>query len=369
MKRPLVLLAGLLAGVLLSACGKKLPPQAPLQVIPARIEPLRVTQQGSDVVLRFPYPSVTATGETLTALSDVTVYRELLPAPKGAKPPEPPKGAERDRAERDFKARAQPVVTLDRNGLDEATTGGEILVRDSLYKVAEAGQLGRVFLRYGAVATRDRKHPSPMSPLVTIFPLVPPDQPIALSAMLEERRACISWQPPDRMLDGTSKTVVGAYAVYRRLEADEAYDEPLAVVSRGREYVDSSVEPGRRYVYTVRAAPGPDAPLVLGPPADELLVDTRDVFPPAPPEALLVLAEERDNRLVWNPVLASDLAGYRVYRRTAGRGWEKVGDVTAPTFVDAGAPAGTEYAVSAYDRSGNESAHATMKQDETEGQR
>ena len=42
-------------------------------MIPARPEPLRVTQEGSDVVLRFPFPSKTVQGAPLTNLTRVTV--------------------------------------------------------------------------------------------------------------------------------------------------------------------------------------------------------------------------------------------------------------------------------------------------------
>lgn len=350
----------LAAGLSFSACGRKLPPEAPLQVLPARVEPLRVTQEASDVVLRFPYPSRATNGEELTALSGVTVLRELLPAPKGMKPPEPPSGAERERAERDFRARAQPIVKLSRADLADATYGADVVVRDSLFPLATSGQLGRVFLRYGVVASRDRgKRSSPLSPLVTLLPRVPPDRPLLLSSQVEERRVCVSWRPPMRMLDGSRPVEAGAYAVYRRAETEDAYDEPIGV-TKGTEWVDEGVPAGRRFVYTVRAAPGPGTPLVLGPAADELPVDTRDVFPPPVPEGLLVLAEENDNRLVWNPVLAADLAGYRVHRKSDAGGWERVAETKAPTWVDAGAPPGAEYAVSAYDSSGNESARATV---------
>ena len=50
-----------------AACGKKLPPEAPLQVIPARVEPLEVVQEGTDAVLRFPYPSRTVLGTSLAS--------------------------------------------------------------------------------------------------------------------------------------------------------------------------------------------------------------------------------------------------------------------------------------------------------------
>ncbi|HYN43100.1 MAG TPA: hypothetical protein VE129_15090, partial [Thermoanaerobaculia bacterium] len=113
---------------------------------------------------------------------------------------------------------------------------------------------------------------------------------------------------------------------------------------------------GTRFVYTVRGSPTADLPPVLGPAADEVLVDTRDVFPPDPPDGLLVLAEEGGNRLIWNPSLARDLAGYRVFARDGEGAWRRLVDgLTDPAYVDAGAPRGRRYGVTAVDVAGNES--------------
>src|SRR5262249_51957716 len=93
-------------------------------------------------------------------------------------------------------------------------------------------------------------------------------------------------------------------------------------------------------------------------PADETLVDTKDVFAPAAPEGLLVLVEAAGSRLVWNPVLSGDLEGYRVYRQDSpGAGWRRIdGKLKEPSYVAPGAPKEARYAVTAVDRTGNESA-------------
>lgn len=346
----------LLAAALAAGCGRKIAPEAPLLVIPARPEPLKVTQEGSDVVLRFPFPAKTVQGTPLTNLTRVTVWRELVPAPAGARAPEPPKeAAERERQEKLFRQRAEAIRDLPRESLDEVTVGSEIVVRDPMMPLYVEKRLGRVFLRYGVTATRDAKRVSPLSPLVSIVPRVPPGPPRGLSATVEEGRVCVEWLPPAEMLDGAAPPVVAGYAVYRRDEADDGYDAWLGVTPRSP-YVDETAAPGRTYVYTVRAAPTSDVPPVLGPAADEVRADTRDVFPPPRPEGLLVLAEEGGNRLVWNPVLARDLAGYRVFARDGGGEWKGLAEkLTDPAFYDAAPPAGRRYAVTAVDGAGNES--------------
>ena len=352
-------LAPLLFAVAGLACGRKLAPEPPLRVVPARVEPLRVTQEGSDVVLRFPFPAKTSQGAALTGLTKVTVYREISPAPPGAPlPPAPRDADERERDEKAFRQRAEVLRELSREELDAHTVGADLVVRDPMVPLYEKQRLGRVFLRYGVTATRDRKRTSGLSPLVALLPRVPPAEPLGLSATVEEGRVCLDWYPPVAMLDGSRPATVAAYAVYRRELGEPEYDTYIGVATQGPTYVDTSVQAEKRYLYTVRGAPTTDLPPVLGPPCDEVLVDTHDVFPPAPPEGLLVLAEDAGNRLVFSPSLSRDLLGYRVYRRE-GPSWVPVsGTLEEPSFLDRGAPRGARYSVTAVDRTGNESERA-----------
>jgi hypothetical protein len=102
--------------------------------------------------------------------------------------------------------------------------------------------------------------------------------------------------------------------VYRRPLAEEEYEAPLnADPVKGTVYVDTTAAYGTKPVYTVRAIL-PKKPKVEGVPALEEGVDYRDVFPPATPARLDALPEAGLVRLLWDPVAASDLAGYVVFR-------------------------------------------------------
>ncbi|MFI5118865.1 MAG: fibronectin type III domain-containing protein [Thermoanaerobaculia bacterium] len=346
----------------LAGCGRKLAPEPPLQVLPARVEPVRLSQEGSDVVLRFPYPSKTNAGETLTNLTGVTVYRELVGAREGERPPEGAKdAATRERDEKGFRARAEAIQKLTRAELDADTVGADVVVRDPLAPFFREGRIGRMFLRYGVTATRDKKKASELSPLVALLPRVPPDRPFHVVPTVEEARVCLDWSAPFAMLDGTRPAKVAGYAVYRRDAVDEEYeDRPLGIALGATTYVDTTVVPDRKYFYTVRAAPVAEMPLILGPASDEVPVSTADVFSPDAPDGVLILAEAGGTRLVWNPSLAGDLASYRVYRREKGA-WKRIAeDLKNPVYFDADVPA-AEYGVTAVDKAGNESAIGTAK--------
>jgi len=343
--------------LLVVGCGKKLDPLPPILVVPARVEPVRLYQDGSDVVVRFPYPARTVLGEPLTRLTKVTISREIQSAREGAHVPEPPAGEARAREEKDFRLRSEVIAELSPDGLDERTVGAEVVFRDSLLSLYREKRLGKILLRYGVTATRDRKRVSEMSPLVSIIPAVPPGAPRDLIATVLEGIVCLDWLPPAVMLDGSTPVRVGAYAIYRKGEADEWYEDPVGVAGTETSFADRTAAVDRRYLYTVRGALAKELPPILGPPAEEALADTRDVFPPAAPTGLLVLVEAEGTRLAWTPVLAPDLASYRVYRKSAtGAGWTRIAEgLKEPGYFDPAPPKRARYGVTAVDRRGNES--------------
>ena len=112
---------------------------------------------------------------------------------------------------------------------------------------------------------------------------------------------------------------------------------------------------------------------LAGPLSDPVRVEAIDIFPPAVPTGLAAVALAGDAStgpsidLNWQPVTDADLAGYAVYRRESGVGWQRVSPaqpVVGPAFHDSNVQPGHtySYAVSAIDQGGHESARS----DETE---
>ena len=61
------------------SCGKKGDPQAPLPRGARAVSDLAVEQEGGDAVLTFTYPDRLLTGEPLTDLASIAVYRVVDP--------------------------------------------------------------------------------------------------------------------------------------------------------------------------------------------------------------------------------------------------------------------------------------------------
>ncbi|HVJ08562.1 MAG TPA: fibronectin type III domain-containing protein [Acidisarcina sp.] len=136
------------------------------------------------------------------------------------------------------------------------------------------------------------------------------------------------------------------------------------------EALDRSALFGRHYEYWVeRVAPvslNGHSIEVLSGPSNTVQIETKDVFPPNPPQQLAAIAAEGQHGidLSWSPNTETDLAGYVVYRREDGSQPERVSPagilLVAPSFRDTSALPGHRYrySVSALDTSGNESARS-----------
>ncbi|MGE3843830.1 MAG: hypothetical protein AB7I50_19840, partial [Vicinamibacterales bacterium] len=71
---PPMLVSLALAVLVVTGCGKKGPPLAPLRPAPARVEDLSIRRVGSDVYLQFTVPSKNADGTTPADIAEVRAY-------------------------------------------------------------------------------------------------------------------------------------------------------------------------------------------------------------------------------------------------------------------------------------------------------
>ena len=359
--------------MLLDGCGKKGDPQPPLPRGPRAVSDVAVEKEAADAVVTFTYPDRLMTGQPLTDLESVEIYRAINPspaltAPKAASPPggaradeAPAAGARRAAAaarmaEESFLHESQRIAVLPLAALARHTRGATLVYRDPLTPLY-AKPPGPTTLAYAVASVRRNREKSPLSNIALLAPAVPPGAPVLLAVTPEEGRICLEWLAPQTNLFGGKPAAVGGYFVYRRALPEEEYDVPLnAKPIAGTVYVNTGPPYGSKLVYTVRATL-PDRPKVEGAPAEEAGVDYRDVFPPPAPARLDALSEKGLVRLVWDPVAAADLAGYAVFRAegdAAPARWNK--DLVKDSFAtDETVQSGHRYryTVRAVDTSGN----------------
>jgi len=150
------------------------------------------------------------------------------------------------------------------------------------------------------------------------------------------------------------------FRVMRRTEGSDSFAD-LATTT-APEYLDASAEFGKTYAYQVLAfaavAPQKEAQSDL---SDETTKLYKDEFPPAAPAGLIATPSPATVELSWDSNTEPDLAGYRVYRSIDGGAFAKVADVNEiPAYSDHAVERGKtyRYAVTAMDKSGNESARS-----------
>lgn len=404
----------------LSACGKKGDPLPPIRQIPETPD-LRASQRGPRLLLSLPYPSTTAAGTSLPGVAAVTVWSAPWSVPAEIAKPEPMdarqfesiarqvhalEGAELEEAVRggriavelplaDVAAREEPVredeqpmvtvavKTRGPSGEDSAfSRPASFVVVDAPEPPtglsAEGESEGvRLAWSYPEELTR-RPEPKPQPE-----PDEQPEPGDGEEADADGGDGETEDQPPEGEgeADGDGEAaddepepedppVVG-FNVYRRAANERVYGEPVrSLPGKPREIVDETARLGERYVYTVTAVSQRRPALVESAFGEEVEVDYRDRFPPPVPTGVVALLQEAPEagegasvRVVWRPVDAPDLAGYRVYRMDGDGGElvalheEPVQETELVDRLDEDLPPGTSvtYRVRAVDRSGNES--------------
>lgn len=321
----------MVAAALAASCGKKGPPRAPVPHGPLPPGGVEARQLGAEVRVAFTVPDRRGP-QPSQALERIEVVR--VEFPPGQEPPADPDA---------FRRRGEVIAASDLVGAPRSRES----LSDRTLADATSGRVGWT-LRYG-VRVRDRR--GRWSPLVVardLVPVAPPPTPTRLSGEATADGVRLSWDAP-------SEGGPFRFHVYRAVAGEPMPERPLHREPLSESaYLDSEVETGRTYAYEIRTAAGDGLPPRESVSSAPVRVVAADRFAPAPPGKLVAVQEGPRVRLFWNPGPESDLAGYRVYRRSAEGEWVRVGTdpIDRPSFLDAEVVAGGNYAyrVTAIDR-------------------
>jgi len=349
-------LVGLIGSVLLSllfcACGTPGAPLPPSLNLPIPVDDLVASRRGNKVELDWTLPRKN-TDRTNIKMNPVTriCRREGLAlmakceVVAEVKPPTP-KAPQRE------KHQPPPgVVRIHYEDMLPSKLGLEDPAGFVMYAVEEVNARGRSAGLSNQVAI----------PLVPVIPA-----PEEVSAEVSAEGVRVSWSGPAPAQPPAGVTY--RYRIVRRPVGAPAYIviddvEPKANGS----YLDKTFAWEQKYEYRITtlgevqaqgrsaAVEGEDSP-----PAE---VFTRDIYPPAQPAGLQAVFSSVGQKpfidLTWAPNLEGDLAGYNVFRWTAGGQPQKLNQklVETPSYRDESIEPGKTYfyAVSAVDLRGNES--------------
>jgi hypothetical protein len=363
------------------ACGKRGDPRPPVPVIPKATTDLVVTQRADQVILSWSYPALTTAGRSLTDIRRISVFRyvEELPAsavgvdPKSIVPgevdpskPQPivlfSKVPTLPQAQ--FIKLSERIDSIEKANLTSATSGSKLVYSDTPPFRSTSGRPVRVTY---AVVTEGATARGDISNLAILVPLPVATPPAGLTVTPRAEGVVLSWQEPKTSVRGEEAPVIGGYRIYRTApgEAISEFDAPINTAPvRATTYTDTP--PYGEHEYRVSAVADEGPPLLQSDLSAPARATFKDLVPPPTPTDLTALIETKIVRLLWEPVEAADLAGYRLYR-SEGVGHTNIQDigtvplaneiVTATTYVDANPNPGIafRYAVTSIDKSGNES--------------
>ncbi|HTS27823.1 MAG TPA: hypothetical protein VMH81_18240 [Bryobacteraceae bacterium] len=314
----------LAAALVMAGCGYVGNPMPPLANVPAPVTDLAAVQRDARIIVHFKLPTMTT--ESVLIKSPLKLDLRIGVAPEGP-----------FRATT-WAAQARPVPP------------GDVQSGVAIYEIPSKEWVGKDVV-IGARVIGSNGKQSNWEALEATPIVQPPERPGKLDVEPTAEGLRLTWTGP-----------AGDYRIFRSAE-DEKTLAPVADV-QGLTWTDHAAEFGKSYTYIVQrivklgvhkeAESEPTAPV------SQLLKDT---FPPAPPAGLRASAAPGSVELSWDRSQESDLAGYRVYRATAGGNFEKIAEVSQiPTYSDRAVESGKQYryAITAFDKAGNESERSAV---------
>jgi hypothetical protein len=178
--------------------------------------------------------------------------------------------------------------------------------------------------------------------------VAPPERPAEVRAEATAEGVRLTWRARG-----------DSFRIYRRTGSDGF--APVANAPQPS-WTDSGAEFGQHYVYQVQTMVKlSNNAEAESDPSEECGITPEDRFPPTVPKGLNAATAPNSIELSWESDTEPDLAGYFVYRSAGAGPFSKIGEMVAiPSYSDRGVEHGKtyRYAVSAIDKTGNESARS-----------
>jgi len=292
----------------------------PLANIPTRVNDLAAIQRGSRIMVQFTVPPRTTEGVAIKTPLKLDLRIGTA---------EPPFSQEA------WAAHATPVPA---GPVDNG------VARYGIPSAAWTGKEATLAVRVLSV----RGKTLGWSNFVNLTVIAPPERPVEVRAEATAEGVRLTWHARG-----------DSFRVYRRTGS-----EPFAPVANVPQpsWTDSGAEFGTHYIYQIQTIVKlPNNAQAEGDISEEAGITPVDVFPPAVPAGLNAATAPNSIELSWEGDTEPDLAGYRVYRSTGAGPFEQIGEmVLVPSFSDRAVEHGKtyRYAVSAVDKTGNESARS-----------
>lgn len=331
----------LVALIALSGCGKKTRPVPPDTVMPAPISDLSYQLDEKGVTLNWSYPRQTVQGDRLPyRIEKFELLRAVIPIKDYCPDCPVPFG---------------PSIEIRAESSDK----GKVFYEETLLRPNHR-YVYRVRSKAGWFVSSDDSN---TVSVIWDTPLLAPS-----NFRIEEgdKTLTLRWQPPTGLLDGTTVSDPIRYQVSRSTDGGETFTEMPGDPIEGLVYTDKGLRNSKAYFYKVRAIRLHAGTQAAGMSSPTTSATPRDLMPPAPPQKVRAVATSEGVKIIWEAVAEPDLAGFRIYRRSAQSPTpERIGEVGGAglSYLDAKPPKGRGiwyYSVTAFDQAkpANESTYS-----------
>ena len=332
-----------------AGCAKIGEPQPPEIHVPTAATDLTAYQLADSVMLKVMRPTLNTDGSRAVTLAFVDLFRLGEPGTSAAQAALP-----KDQ----FAKRAIRILSIPASGLGDYLQGDHLIIQDKL-DIPNRDEIYSSSYRYAVLFINRKNEAAGFSNQALIAPIAIPLPPSGLSATVTEKYIKLKWKEPVENMDGSVPPRIAGYKIYRAEGSAEFAGSPInEVLARGAGFEDHSFQFDKLYRYTVRTIGSPQAPYAESRPSEMITIETRDVFPPAPPQNFHAIRQEGGIILLWAQSPSEDVAGYRIFRldkKSAARIPLQKELITALNYRD-NREGDYSYAIQAVDTHGNESA-------------
>jgi len=338
-------------------CGKKGPILPPIKKVPQNVEVFEIAQRGEKLILEWENPSAYADGSNLSEIAEIEIWlaeqeRENAGKESG--------GENKQISPEEFEKIARLAVLIKKERFSEyQTRRGDAPGKFRYFYELTGKDLAQRSLAFGLRVKDRKKRKSAFSDVLSIEPKIISLPPLRVKATVFKDRIEITWNPPEKNIDQSSPPHFKGYNIYKL--GDEGLAHLLnSQLVKERKYNDNDILFGEVYRYFLRAVASDSPPLAESDNSEMIEVLARDTFAPAVPSGLVSIAAEDFISISWDANIEKDLAGYKVWRKMEGED-EYILLTPQPVQENAFNDTNVEenkryyYAISAQDKSGNES--------------
>ncbi|PHR29761.1 MAG: hypothetical protein COA36_02590 [Desulfotalea sp.] len=290
-------------------CGYKDLPVAPSSVVPEPVADLLYSVSDKGLELTWSFPVKTIQGSAISDIASFDLFRAAVPLT-------------------DF-CGGCPIPF----GKAIEVAGGVVFdgaLRRKMSYETSGLQSGYKYF-YKVKARTSWLAASDDSNIVTFVWYQPAMAATGLVATPGDREVVLAWNAVTELSDGSALEEPLKYKVMRSVGGKDFVElgEPITAT----EFTDKQVRNGQKYFYTVQSLMLLEDELVDGGVTKAIAVSPRDLTPPVAPSGVIAVGTSVGTKIFWDKSAASDVVGYKVYRRAADKDTYEFLGTIAPEYM------------------------------------